>query len=79
MITKGRDEGPAARKEHASPIGDYHLCLIGDGIGDSVATHVPSHTCRRFSFDARDIDTQIADGICHGERLTAIELLSSRV
>ena len=79
MITKCRDEGSAARKEDASPVGDYHLCLIGDGIGDSVAAHVPSHIGRRFSFDARDINTQIADGIRHGERLAAIELLSSRV
>ena len=29
--------------------------------------------------DARDIDTQIADSICHGERIATIELLSRRI
>ena len=72
-------EGSAAREYYASPVGDYHLCLVWNGISDRIATHIPTHTDRRLSLDARDVYTQIADGIRHGERIAAIKLLSGRV
>ena len=78
-ILEARDEGSAAREEDASPVGDHHLRLIGNGIGNGVAAHVPRHTGRRFGLDARNVHTQIADSIRHGDRLAAIEFLSSRI
>ena len=78
-ILEAGDEGSAAREEDASPVGDHHLRLIGNGIGDGVAAHVPRHTGRRFGLDARDVHTQIADSIRHGDRLAAIEFSGSRI
>ena len=78
-VGEARDEGSAVREEDAGPVGDHHLCRIGNGIGDSVAAHVPRDTGRRIGLDARDIHTQIGDGIRHGEGIAVIERLSRRI
>ena len=60
-------------EDDAGAVGDHHLCIVGNGISDCIAAHIPAHAGSRFSMNTRDVYAQIGDSIRHDEWLVAIE------